>query len=157
MEKEERQDKRTKVYELGFLLIPSIAEENLGGEVQNIKAAIEKYNGTFITEDFPKLRPLAYTMQKASNGSRGKFEKAYFGWIKFEIEPVNVGDLKSIFAKNDSILRSMIIETVRENTLMSQRVVFKTPAEAEKARKEEGAAPVSEEELDKTIENLVVE
>ncbi len=160
MEKTETQhEKQSKVYELGYLLVPSIAEENVASEVQAIKSVLENHEAVFITEDFPKLNSLAYTMPKIVAGQRNKFDKGYFGWIKFETSAVQVPLIKAELDKNEHILRFMIINTVRESTLISQKMTFKSPTDADKAKKpEEGiASPVVEAELDKTIDNLVVE
>lgn len=157
MEKKETStDSRTNVYELGYILVPTIAEENVAAEVESIKGLIEKHGGSFISEDFPKLRDLAYTMVKSIGSAKHRHDKGYFGWVKFETETSSVPKLNEAFAKNDNILRSMIIETVRENTMVTQKMVFK-PTDG--AKPEDGEAevkePVSEEELDKTIDNLV--
>jgi ribosomal protein S6 len=70
METNDLQEKKSKVYELGYLLAPSIAEEQVAGEVQNIKSVLDKFEAITITEDFPKLRPLAYMMAKTSRLAR---------------------------------------------------------------------------------------
>jgi ribosomal protein S6 len=150
-------DNSNKVYELGYLLVPSIAEEQLAGEVQNIKTVLEKYEPSYITEDFPKLRPLSYAMVKAAAGQNSKFDKAYFGWIKFEINPNAIPQVKTELDKNSGMLRFMIITTVRENTLISQKPVFKPVGEGEKVKKREDESPITQEELDKSIDSLVVE
>lgn len=153
-------DSRLKIYEIGYLLVPTIAEEQLAAEVHNIKAIIEKNDGTFITEDFPKLRPLAYMMRKTTTGQHSKFTNAYFGWIKFEINPSIIPEVQATLEKNDSILRFMVIGTVRENTLYTQRVAYSPAGEAAplvEKTEEVAKEKMSEEEIDKTIENLVVE
>jgi ribosomal protein S6 len=149
-------DKRLKVYELGFLILPTIPEEHLGAEVQTIKSLIEKHEGAFITEDFPKLRSLAYTMKKTKAGENQKFDKAYFGWIKFEVNAGAVPVITETLEKNESLLRFMLIGTVRENTLYTQKAVFRPTTDAGEKPEGEGEK-MSEEEIDKTIENLVVE
>ena len=152
---------RSQIFEVGYLLSPAVAEEQVAAEVQAIKSLIEKYDGAVITEDFPRLRPLAYAMTKESGGKKQKFDKAYFGWIKFESPVLAVNLIKENLSKNDKLVRFMVVETVRENTLAAQKV-FKTGTEIGKAPKEEGAAKapeapaISQEELDKTIDNLVV-
>lgn len=160
MEKNDsNRDTKPKVYEIGYLLLPTIAEEQVASEVQTIKAAIERVQGEFITEDFPKLRPLAYTMAKAVSGQRSKSDKAYFGWIKFETTSSHIPDIKSELDKNPNILRFIIINTVRENTLVAQKLTFKSPGDVgDKPKAADGSEPkISQEELDKTIDNLVVE
>lgn len=148
-------DKRAKVYEVGFLLLPTIPEEHLTTEVENIKSVIAQHEGQFITEDFPKLRPLAYAMTKHTTGSNQKFDTAYFGWVKFEAAPGVIPMVKETLDKNANILRFMIISTVRENTMFTQKAIFR-PSEDAVAEKE-GGEKMSEEEMEKTIENLVVE
>jgi ribosomal protein S6 len=158
MEKTENNDVQTKIYELGYILVPTIAEEQVASEVEPIKSLIEKHGGAFISDEFPKLRQLAYTMVKAIGSQKHRHDKGYFGWIKFEIASSETSVLKAAFDKNDHMLRFMIIETVRENTMVTQKVMFK-PTDAPKAEGEtegEPKEPVSEEELDKTIDNLVV-
>lgn len=161
MEKTEtNMDKRQKVYEVGYLLLPTIPEEHLATEVQNIKAVIEKQEGSFITEDFPKLRPLAYTMRKAVSGGYQKYDKAYFGWVKFEIDPSVVPAINKELEKNANLLRFMTINTVRENTMFTQKAMFRSTGEASATdadKPEEEKEKMSEEEMDKTIDNLVVE
>ncbi len=159
MEKTENNDIQTKIYEFGYILVPTLAEEQITGEVEPIKALIEKHGGVFISDEFPKLRPLAYTMIKAIGSQKHRHDNGYFGWIKFEMSASEIPALKTTFDKNDHILRSMIIETVRENTMVTQKVIFKPTTDAPKAEGEtegEPKEPVSEEELDKTIDNLVV-
>jgi ribosomal protein S6 len=154
--KDSTEDSQTNVYELGLLLVPTIAEENVASEVQSIKGLMEKYEGSFISEDFPKLQPLAYTMIKPIGSKRHRHDKGYFGWVKYEIPTEAITEIKRALDKNENILRYLLIETVRENTMVTQKMVFK-PTDAQKGEgEEEVKEPVSEEELDKTIDNLVV-
>ena len=157
---ETNMDKRINVYEVGYLLLPTIPEEHLATEVQNIKSIIEKHEGSFITEDFPKLRPLAYTMKKSATGQNLRFTNAYFGWIKFEVSSGSIPAIQAALEKNENVLRSMVIGTVKENTLYTQRVAYRPAEEGETPAVVIDEAPkekMSEEEIDKTIENLVVE
>lgn len=152
------QDKRQKVYEVGYLILPSVPEEHVAAEVQNVKNLVEKHGGAFVTEDFPKLRQLAYSMKKLINGRHLKFDKAYFGWVKFETNPVEVPALKAGLEKLENLLRFLLIETVRENTLHTPRPVFRPqPAAEGDAPKDQPQEKISEEQIEKEIENLVVE
>jgi ribosomal protein S6 len=158
MEKNEtQQESKSKIYELGYLLVPTIAEENVAAEVQTIKSVLEKHDAIFITEDFPKLNTLAYTMAKTVGSQKDKYDKGYFGWVKFETSAPQIPFIKAELDKNEHILRFMTINTVRENTLISPKMNFKSQLDGEKDKKPEEGIPVSEAELDKTIENLVVE
>jgi ribosomal protein S6 len=159
MEKSElTQETGLKVYEVGYLLVPTIAEEQVAGEVQGIKSIIEKQGGSFISEDFPALRQLTYTMARSANGAqKQKFDKAYFGWIKFEAPSEAANTIKNNIDRNPSVLRLILVNTVRENTISSPKIAVKAPLDGEKVAKPEGeSAPINEDELNKSIENLVV-
>lgn len=152
-----------KVYEIGYHLIPTIAEEKVGGEVETIKSLISKSKGEFISDEFPKLRPLAYMMPTQVSGVRHKFTEAYFGWIKFQIESDKLADIKKALDGNEKILRYLLITTIRENTYLGQKAIpqvkEETSEEVTKAPETvvEGEAPVSVEEIDKSIDDLVKE
>ena len=148
-----------QVYELGLNLLPTIAEENVAAVFGDIKAVLEKSGAVFISEEYPKMRPLAYTMLKNEAGRNEKFNFAYFGWVKYELPKAKAEEVKEEIEKNKNILRFLIVKTVRENTLYSHKIVRK---EGEKAETKEEApvvdvAPMSEEEVDKAVEELVVE
>lgn len=152
------ESKKLKVYEIGYLLLPTIPEEHVAAEVVKIKAVVENKEGIFIAEDFPKLRNLAYTMRKVAGAQNLKFDKAYFGWIKFESSQNIVTAIKVELDKNPNILRHMLVSTIRENTMYTQKPVFRAVAPGVgEAPKTEEKEKMSEEEIDKTIENLVVQ
>jgi small subunit ribosomal protein S6 len=146
-----------KVYELGYLILPTVPEEHVAAEVQNIRTVIENNKGVFITEEFPKLRQLAFSMKKTSTGQNLKFDKAYFGWVKFDAPSSAISEIEKEMKKNSNILRFMVINTVRENTMYSQKTVFRPATLAADAPKSEDTVKMSEEEIEKTIEKLVVE
>ncbi|MDE2021234.1 MAG: 30S ribosomal protein S6, partial [Patescibacteria group bacterium] len=152
----------TQVYELGYHIISSIAEEKLPAEVTAIKDILEAEHAVFIAEEFPKLKHLTYTMTKVLAAKHLKFDTAYFGWMKFEIDPVAIPAIKKRLEGSQSILRFLLIKTVRESTL----AVIKPPSFRGEPKAIPGlgakvSAPVpslmSEAEMDKTIEELVVE
>ncbi len=141
------------VYEVGFHIVPAVSPEKLPAEVDAIKAVLGEAKATIISEEFPKLRNLAYTMIKAIGPARHRYDTAYFGWIKFEAAPETSADIKKALDGNEKILRYILIKTVRENTLYGAKVL---PQEKEE-KIEEGkdADKVSPEEIDKSIEKLV--
>jgi len=150
-----------QVYELGFHIVPLISEENLAPEVETIKAMLEKHGATFISEDSPKMRPLAYPMHKKIEAVNHNFKSAYFGWVKFETSPSELIAIKSALDLNKNVLRFLLIKTVRENTLMAGRVIGVRGARV--VRPEIGKetttpiAPASVEEMDKSIDSLVIQ
>lgn len=147
-----------QVYEIGFHILPTVAEENLGDEVSLIRGAIEK-NGSVISEEFPKMRDLTYEMEKNLDAKNLKFDRAYFGWIKFEMDSDQVAEVDSVAKSHKNVLRYLIIKTVRENTLLTKpkEEAEKSEEETDSKKKPEKKEEMSEKEVDESIEELVIE
>jgi len=152
-----------KIYEVGYHIVSSVSEENIPSEVEKIKAYLAKEKAIIISEEAPKLRPLAYSIKKASGGSYKSYDKAYFGFIKFELgEDADIRTIDSAMKNNESVLRYLVIKTVRENTMYSPKITVFSDKDAkikalkvEKSEKDE--KPASIEEIDKSIDALVSE
>ncbi len=176
------EDTNSKVYELGFHFVPTLPEESVAVEFSNLKSQIEKINGTFISEDFPKSIVLAYSITKKLKTVNHEYDRAYFGWVKFEAEAESIENLKKQLDLSDIVLRYLIIKTVKENTLYGNKVVqshgkgivrkSKTDADSEESTDAAvvteavettetvdavpETSPMTEAEIDKTIEDLVI-
>lgn len=151
----EENEKDLKIYELGFLLVPELAEDEVAGEVGALKNLIlDKIGGIEISSEMPKPIELAYQMDKRVGGKIEHYNRAHFGWIKFELPVDNIEKLNKALEENKKIIRFIVIKTVRENTMAVKRVIVRPPADAKK--KEDGPL-MTEEEMDKTIAELVVE
>src|SRR3989338_5817560 len=79
-------DSNSKVYELGYLLVPSIKEEDVPVSYGNLKELILSLGGELVSDQLPKIITLAYSMQRVTANIRSRFSTAYFGWTKFVIE-----------------------------------------------------------------------
>lgn len=159
----EEKDSNPRIYELGFLLVSTIDEHSILGEASRIKGVIESCGGFIISDENPTSITLAYPIDKRVGGKRKSFTNAYFAWIKFHGEPSAVATLKKNMEEDQSVLRFLIIKTVKENTLIQKRPFMgirgkkKDVAETKEEKpKKEHVIPVSEAELDKTIEELVI-
>jgi ribosomal protein S6 len=141
------------VYEVGYHIVPAVSPEKLPAEVDAIKAVLGGVGATVISEEFPKLRNLAYQMIKAIGPARHRYDSAYFGWIKFEVKPEAALEIKKALDGNEKILRYILIKTVRENTLYGAKILGEEKKEAAAKEEAKEAAP---EDLDKSIEKLVV-
>ena len=80
---EAKETQNSKVYELGYLLVSTIPEEDVPVIYGNLKELISSLGGNAISDEIPKMIPLAYAMVKVVNNVRNKFNTAHFGWIKF--------------------------------------------------------------------------
>jgi len=158
--KEIEKESQNNIYEVSFLLVPAIAESELGKEFSAIKGVIEKAGGTFISEDTPKLKVLAYEIKKKTDNVYHKYTSGYFGWVKFEFDNSNLVKLEKSLETNANVIRFLIIRTVKDNTMIGLKVATKSE-NVGKTRKTDapvGSEPkIDEAEVDRTIEELVAE
>ena len=163
MEKVETLEKEggVQVYELGYHIVSTVAEENVPKEVLTLKAIVLQDGGSLVSEGEPKLINLAYSMAKSVADVKKKFNTAYFGWIKFETKSELMPMIKKAVDQNQNVLRYLLIKTVRENTLfvpkLNVRSVEKEAPKAKKSVKTEEKKATSLEDIDKSIEELVAE
>ncbi len=151
-----------RIYEVSYHVLSTMPEEHLAEEASKIKEIIVSNGGIILSEEEPKLMTLAYAIDKVIANKRAWYESAFFGWVKFEAEPAAVAKLKKFLDENNNLLRSLIIKTVRENTMIKKSLLIaKKPLigdeEKEKeAEKVEIPQEINEAEIDKQIEDLVV-
>lgn len=159
--KEEKNLDDVQVYEIGFHIIPSIPEEKVGEVVTKLKDVLEANNSSVISEEFPVSRPLAYTITKEVDGENRKFNKAYFGWVKFSAPIPSIAAIEKAFKAEVAVLRFLVIKTVKENTMQTPKAPYMSD---EANREKEEMTPlipkekveISEEAIDKSIEDLVI-
>jgi ribosomal protein S6 len=161
MEKVEKEG-GVQVYELGYHIVSTVAEENVPKEVQTLKDTVLKDGGSLISEGEPKLINLAYSMTKSVADTKKKFTSAYFGWIKFETKSELMPMIKKAADANPNVLRYLLIKTVRENTMYTPKLNVRVATEKEvpkvkKSIKTDEKKATSFEDIDKSIEELVAE
>lgn len=138
MENESLQGATQTVYEIGYLVLPSIPEENLSGVVDSIKALVKKASGHELDSETPFKYDLAYTMAKTVGQSRYVVKDAYLGWLKFELESGKVAAVKAGLEKINELLRFILIKAPRETTFTFAQALAKM------AEKENASAPAEE-------------
>lgn len=154
---EKEEGNETRIYEVGYLILPTVPEGELPREVTTLKDALDKEKAAIIAEEFPKLRTLAYIMQKRSGEKHEQHSNGYFGWIKFEASPKSALQIEQAFKQNKLVLRYLLIKTVREHTLTAGRPRVDRRERRDAPQGVSAKAPVSEVELDKSIEKLIAE
>jgi len=162
---QEKKEDRLTVYELGYLIASSIPNENVEEEVNKIKKIISDSGASVVSEEMPHYEDLAYTIRtKTVSGSYHKFDNAYFGWIKFEVGSSVIDNIKKSVEIIPSVIRVLIITTVRENTYLGKHAAALTAkgvvGDSEKstpAGVDTNETPATVEEIDKSIEAMVKE
>lgn len=109
MTKEETTPRDARLYEVAFLIVPTVSEEELPKEVDAITKAV-KAAGTIVKEGETKPLNLAYEMRTTVGNKIARFKSAYFGFMYFEADPSSVSALKETLTKNEQILRFLIVK-----------------------------------------------
>ena len=148
-----------RIYELGYLLVPAISEEDVPVVYNNLKDLVVNLGGEIISDETPKMISLAYTMSKVTQNVRNKFDTAFFGWVKFEINPEKVLELKKKLDIDLNFIRFLILKTVRENTIAAKRFIHKDSRRKIPTVRKEGEnsppIPIDKEKIDKEIDAMV--
>lgn len=162
-----------RIYEVGYLILPVVAEEQLTDKVEAIRKAVEGASGRVFSEGSPSLMDLAYPMSTVVSNKKHTYSSGYFGWVKFEADPASLDGVKKTLDANEDVLRHIIVKTVREDTMTIQRppvveekaggrkpkVEKKVEIATKKEDKKEEAPEkeLSPKEIDETIDKLVID
>lgn len=150
-----------QIYEVGFHILPTVPEEKLQEVVSKLEDSINKNGGSIISEEFPKIRNLSYEIKKRVETKYLSFNKAYFGWVKFEMLSASIDKVDKEMKSNENILRFIIVKTIRENTMHTFKSPIMNREEIVKVSKDlpvqAGKVEISEEEIDKSIDELVID
>jgi len=162
-DKEEDTTLTTK-YELGYHLVPSLGEDDLALRVTELQKAITAEGGSVISEGQPQTCTLSYQMRKMRGGRWDKYDSTFFGWIRFEAPASAMEGLKEALDTDEHLVRYLLIkldpialmpEPVRAPRQEESTEVVVEPKELVKKQDDEEKGEVSEEELDKQIEQLI--
>lgn len=150
------------VYEVSYLLLPSVQMEQIQSKALALKEMITSLGGLVISDENPVLIDLSYTMTKVVVSVRHKVSSGYFGWIKFEISKEGIMAVKKNLDANPEILRFLIIKTVRENTLLAGKMKLQKEEKVVKSDEDvfseipEIEKEAVSDDLDKSIDDLVI-
>jgi ribosomal protein S6 len=150
----------SRVYELGYLLVPTLSEEEVPAAFGDLKELVSSFEGITISEEMPKMMTIAYPMVKVVANVRNKFKTGYFGWIKFTMDSDKVLKLKKKLDLDPKLIRFLILKTVKENTMNVKRfvrgdVTHRKIKTDKNTNDEVPVAPINKEEIDKEIDAMV--
>ncbi len=147
-----------QVYELGYLALPSIAEENLPAVVAKLKGVIQSVGGVEIESEDPFKQDLAYSMTKVVGASRYVVRDAYIGWIKFEAEAAKAPAVSESVAKMDEVLRALLVKAPRTSDFTFAKAKAMIAEKLAKAEAERRAQEdVSDDAVNSPVGETVVE
>lgn len=111
----------SRVYEISFIFDNKLDEGAALEKGNAIKQSIATLGGSFISEEAPYMRELAYEMTRVQNNVNVRFNDGYFGWIKFEMSGDKVKEFEKALKLDEEIVRYLVVKTVRENTVYTKR------------------------------------
>ena len=150
--------KAKPLYEVGYHLLPTVTEEEVGAEVARVREAIESRGGSVVSEEWPKSTQLAYDISHYKERSRSSYDAAYFGWIRFEMERDSILDVQKTLESIDAILRFIVVSIPREGLKRrvqkrrTRTVLGKKPKHDKELVHQDSS---SAEEIDREIEKLI--
>ena len=148
-----------KLYELGIHLVPTLSEEAAVAKFAEIIAKIEKIGGAIKSSKNPETRPLAYEISKSGGGKKEKYETSFFGFTIFEMKREEITAFQKWVNIMPEMLRSIVVEVPKDILVPKERRIPQSHKEETKRTTDPTteAKPINEVELDKTIEQLVIE
>ena len=114
-----------RIYEIGYLMSPAVRDEDLEARTNELRETITKSGGEIISEGAGEFIDLAYQMTRVIDNKNARFNQAYFGWVKFELDPAKLAGIKEVFDKNLLIIRHLLTKAVRENTVIGKKPLGK--------------------------------
>lgn len=100
-------------YELAYHVLPTVAEGEVDGVSAELKSFITQAGGTITDEEVAEHFELAYEIEKYLEGKYRRFGTAFFGWIRFSIDPTAVPAITDEVEAHKSILRSLVIRLTK--------------------------------------------
>jgi len=152
-------------YEFAFHVLPTVAEGEVAGVFDTIKAHITKHAEIF-GEEAPERIELVYPIIKSTDGKNRKYTSAYFGWVRFKLGAEHVDELMEELSGMQTLLRHLLIKLTaleeahpyrfHENrkSMKMVEVVHEDDAIIEMPTEEEESAVVSDVELDESLEKI---
>lgn len=166
MTKENINQENSRLYEIGFHLVSTVAPDKVADEFEIIKNLITKNNGEIVKEGEPKLMNLAYMMVKKIGGANHRFTQAHFAWIKFNMSPEDVVVFKQTVDTLVNVLRYIVVKTTDDFEHSTAKLVEELEQEVELENSSEATENVeateeteevkgSEKALDEAIDEMV--
>jgi len=164
-----QEDERSS-YEFAFHVLPTVAEGEVPGVFEEIKALISNAGGELGDSEAPERVDLAYEIIKPIEGKNRRFSTSYFGWVRFKLEGEKLAGLTEEIDAHASLLRYLIIKLTkleeenpfkfhenRKSVKMVEVVEGGSKVIAEKQTEVEESAEVSEEALDESLDKITSE
>lgn len=151
-----------EVYELGFHLLPHLDGDAVAKAVTEVRNLIEDKGGRILAEGYPELIDLAYAIELKKPSGKEVYDTAHFGWMMFELETANIIAVTDACKQHEDILRFLVVKAdpnfiYTPKPKVAKKEVSDSDGDEEEKPEEKAHEPISEEELDRSIDELVEE
>ena len=103
-----------QTYELSFLALPELSENDVQSMQSELAETITKAGGEVASTSDVHFVDLEYTMTKKVKSSNERYDQAYFQWIHFTIDPSELSNIENAVDGHASVLRYLLIKTVND-------------------------------------------
>jgi small subunit ribosomal protein S6 len=110
-----------RVYEVSYIFVDTLDDEEAVSKANALKESIATLGGSFIAEETPYLRELAYEMVRVIKNQNNRFNQGYFGWIKTEIDPSKIALVDKTLKLDEDIIRHLVLKADREVHIFTKR------------------------------------
>jgi ribosomal protein S6 len=100
-------------YELAYHVLPTVAEGEVAGVTDALKTLIKNHHGEVFDQEAAERFELAYEIEKYLEGRYRKFSSAYFGWVRFRLEPSALKELVDEVEAHKSLLRTLVVRLTK--------------------------------------------
>ena len=105
------------VYELGYLLVPTLSEKEVGELRSSMESAITSAGAEHLSTGDTHFIDLAYEMVKKVKSKNVKFDQAHFGWIKFKADGEAPNEISRAMKAMSDVLRHIVVKTVEDDSV----------------------------------------
>lgn len=97
-------------YELAFHVLPTVAEGEVPAVFDRVKDHLTNAGGEIFDAEAPAHLELAFEIEKYLEGRNRRFGSAYFGWVRFRIEPAAMPELMATIEAERELLRTLCVK-----------------------------------------------
>lgn len=106
-------ERELAAYEIAYHVLPTVAEGEVDSVTAELKNFITTAGGQIFDEEAAERFELAYEIEKYLEGRYRNFGSAYFGWVRFRLEPQALASVVEAVEEHKSVLRSLTIRLTK--------------------------------------------
>ncbi len=131
-----------RVYEISYILVPTLSEEAAAEKITSLKATIAAQGGSFISEEESYLKDLAYEMLAVIKNVNNRFDTGYFGWVKFDLDPAAISKVEKTLKLDEDVIRFLTVKADRNINIYTKKITERLERDEANIDTTTEAAPV---------------